>query len=227
MLIDNTEIIIINLETSRLRKEILENKFKELNITNYTFLPAFNGKNANITRNIEINKNFIYDWVPQQDKLMPGEIGNIISHFIAVCYAKMKKLNQVIILEDDIEICDDFVERYNLMMKEIPKNWNHIYLGAIANKLGDKISKYIYKSLPYMGTHSYIIRKAIYNDLIRKLSRMYGQTDFIMSEMIRTNKLNSYSFIPFFTYQNNKFSEVRNENINYSDSIIFYKKNIV
>jgi GR25 family glycosyltransferase involved in LPS biosynthesis len=143
---------------------------------------------------------------------------------MACSYAMMKDLNHVIILEDDVDICDDFIERYDLMIKEMPKNWNHIYLGAITNKLGYKINDHIYRSMPSMGTHAYMIRKAIYKDFIREFSRLNGATDFIMSEMIRTNKLNSYSFIPFFAYQNTDFSIVQNEKIiGENDSLIFYK----
>jgi hypothetical protein len=69
------EIIVINLEKSKQRKENIQKRFKELNITNYVFLPAFDGVLSNIKKKVNYrDKEFNVPWFPNQGELIPGEI---------------------------------------------------------------------------------------------------------------------------------------------------------
>jgi len=216
-------ILIINLNNSKERKNKISTRLNELGIHNYQFLSAFDGQlieNLTLNPNIFINSNI-------DRKFQKGEIGIILSHISAIKYAKMLKYESVLILEDDVEICEDFIDRLKKMKSELPFNWEHIYLGGIKLNLNpfNKISDHLYKSVFMMGLHSYIIRNIAYYKVENELMKFKVPADDAIAYMINENRLISYTHVPFFTYQNDNFSYIWNVSDEKKDATINHYKN--
>lgn len=196
-------IFIINLEQSIERKNKLINQLKKQNISNYYIFEAING----YTSNISVPQKSIYF----HKSLSPGSIGNVLSFINVFNIIKFNKIKEAIIFEDDVDICDNFIERYNNIINQVPEDWNHLFLGCIVKELGQQISTNIFKSQwNCLGTHSFVIKYSIINKLIHNFSKINGTTDEMIANMIEQNEIISYVVNPYLTFQNDPRSVMTN-----------------
>ena len=193
-------IIILNLERAKSRKENLINQFEERNISNYFFLPAYDGRymtNLTISANIGIGygsgRNF-----------QKAELAIIMSHLSAIKYAQMMGLDEVIILEDDVVLCNDWNERLEILKTAIPSDWEHIYLSGHSDYV--KFKKYeiptIIKSPKMVGAFAYMVKKDAYSKIINYCTSFMTTLDDMIMHMIDQKKLNSYAYFPFMAFHN-------------------------
>ena len=59
---------------------------------------------------------------------MAGMAGCFLSHFLCIQDAYMKWYERIAIFEDDVIFSDDFVKRLEKEIKEVPENWDILYL---------------------------------------------------------------------------------------------------
>ena len=78
--------------------------------------------------------------------LKPGEIGCTLSFRKVLSDAIKNNFNNILILEDDVNLVSNFEEKLNKSMKEVPKDWDIIYLGVSPYQFLDY--KYIKKDIP-------------------------------------------------------------------------------
>lgn len=204
------KIIVINLDKAQERKNRLIESFNRVGINpdDVLILSAFDGEilNNDFERTIfggAMDRTFA-----------KGEICCTLSHISAIKMAKSLKYKNVLILEDDIELCDNFLERINSIENQLPDSWDQIYIGAIVHNLGDKISENIYKvnGNSVMGTHSYILNSSSYDLVVKQLTEFNTSTDGEFSILHANNLLNSYIYIPLLTYQYSGHSYITNGN---------------
>lgn len=75
----------------------------------------------------------------------------------------------MLILEDDVELCNDFVKRFNLCMDELPENWNMFYLNGTSNYNHRDFSDLLYKVKRISGAFGYVVNSNFYDKLIKLL----------------------------------------------------------
>jgi GR25 family glycosyltransferase involved in LPS biosynthesis len=113
------------------RKNKLEQKFKDANITNYTFIEAVDGQNNDLS---SYNFKVISEWIePFSSRIMTkGEIGCSLSHYNI--WKKMidQNLDNILILEDDVEFTDE-VNNISEYFKFLPEDWDMVYFGGNHN----------------------------------------------------------------------------------------------
>ena len=191
-------IIVINLERAPDRREQLEKQFNKLNISDYTFYPAFdsiNVKNAffklPIMKGVGIGRN-----------LSSTELSIIISHISALKYVKIMKFDNVIILEDDVVICEDWKERIDNLLKNLPIDWEYVYLAGHSDYV--KIPMYenptIIKAPKMVGAFSYMVNQEGAEKLIKYCGEFMTTYDDMITHKIEAGKLNAYLYLPFMTY---------------------------
>jgi GR25 family glycosyltransferase involved in LPS biosynthesis len=205
------KIIVINLDRSPNKKERIKVQLDRFNL-DYIILPGFDG-------NLITNKSFDglfksggYNFkVGTKIPLIKTHVACALSHVFAINMAKALKSNNVLILEDDITICDDFNDRMKILEESIPQDWQHVYLGGmiweqfISTK---KRSKYIYETGVVSGTHAYILNSNSYQKMSEHLSQMSNNVDGMMCEILVKKIIKSYMFIPFFAYQETMKSDI-------------------
>lgn len=199
-------IIVLNLERSINRKQSMINQFNNLRMDeglHYYFLPAFDG--VNIT-NFSFNVNIAMGYGTGR-KFQKAEVGIIVSQIAAIKFAQTMNFDKVIILEDDVVLCEDWHERLDRLLNLLPETWEHVYLSGHSDYV--KLDKYanfgtpsIVEAPKMVGAFSYMVNKPAYSKLTRFTSSILTTFDDMVMYMIDQKKLNSYVYFPFMTFHN-------------------------
>jgi len=192
--------IILNLDRSSNRKKLLIDQFNNIGLTDYTFWPAFDGKdiiNGNV--NVRITKGY-----GNGRSLEKTEIAIIMSHISALKHAQVMGYDNVIILEDDVVVCDDWDNRLNILLKSLPTDWEYVYLAGHSDYV--TIPKYdkptIMKAPQMIGAFSYMVNKKGIAKLIKYCGELITTYDDMIMHKISENKLKAYLYLPFMTFHN-------------------------
>jgi GR25 family glycosyltransferase involved in LPS biosynthesis len=221
---NNIPIIVLNLERAEDRKNKIISQFMDLGINNYFIYPAFDAKNI---KNQSLSCGIIQGYGMGR-KLSYPEISIIISHLGALKFAQMMEFNNVIILEDDVILCKDWVKRLDKLLSMIPEDWEHIYLSGHSNYVSlpklDKIK--LYPSPKITGAWSYMVNKSAYSKIINYIMSFITTYDDMIMHMIEINKLKSYTYLPFLTYIGEGHSDNWGDKISNHPSINYFNENI-
>ena len=73
-------------------------------------------------------------------------------------------VKSVLVLEDDLELCDNFAENTQRFLEEVPDDWDMICLGGQLHIPPKKISEQVYQASNVICTHAFAISsKALLN----------------------------------------------------------------
>jgi GR25 family glycosyltransferase involved in LPS biosynthesis len=206
-----SKIIVINLERAKERKRKLLESFEKIGIdkNDVLFLPAFDGDILSDSFDRKIRGGLM------DRTFAKGELCCTLSHITAIKMAKSLNYKNILILEDDIVLCDDFLNKINNLEKQLPEHWQQIYIGAILDKYGEQISENLYKIISdetMMATHSYLLNNTVYDLVCDRLLEFNTATDGEYNKLHRENKLEPHVFIPLLTYQYDGYSYISNNN---------------
>lgn len=202
------KILIINLDRAEYRKEKMQRALKMYGIPDdkYVFLSAFDSEHlSNELERTLYGKNM-------DRTFAKGEICCTLSHIFALKFAKSQNYENVLILEDDVTICEDFVERLSLLESQLPTDWSQIYIGAGFDSLGKQISDNLHEASNLDGTYSYIVNKKYYDIIINHLMHFTTATDGEYQFLRNDKKILSYVFLPLFTYHSDEYSYICDKN---------------
>ncbi len=180
-------IFIINLKRRTDRRENMITKLKEQNIINYEFIEAFDGNEKSI-----IDKfNELVD-NKQTQIITSGHFACLLSHINAIKLAKSRNYSSIMILEDDVYFCNDFLNKLSNLM--IP-NYDMIYLGGIISKKKLFFNDWIrYSNI--MGAYGYILSSHLFDIVLTQLEKLTVYVDFFYMKKIQPN----YSTILLFDF---------------------------
>ena len=224
------KIIVINLEKSPDKKERIVNQLDKLGL-DHLVLFGFNGNLVTNGSFESLFKSGGYNYQPQiKNKLTKTHMACSLSHVFAINLASSMNYKNILVIEDDAVLCEDFVERLSILENEIPNDWEHIYLGGMIweNFISSKRrASHIYESTVVSGTHAYILNQNSYTKVTDYISRLENNVDGMMTNIIQEKLLKSYMFIPFFAYQDTLRSDIELGKIeDRSISKKFYSNNI-
>ena len=217
-------IIVLNLERNPVRKKALQDQFEKIGLTDYTFFPAFDGKNI-------INMSFtvpIIKGVGMGRKLSLPEISIIMSHIGALKHAQINEYEDVVILEDDVVLCEDWEKRLKILKNSLPKDWEYVYLAGHSDYV--KIPKYekptIMNAPKMVGAFSYLVNQAGIEKLIKYCGEFVTTYDDMITHKIESKKLKAYLYLPFMTYHEAGYSENWGINTPPHTSLKYFKNKI-
>jgi GR25 family glycosyltransferase involved in LPS biosynthesis len=217
-------IILLNLERAEERKQKIISQFSELGIEDYFVFPALDGKDI---KNQSLSCGIIQGYGLGR-KLSYGELCITLSHISILKFAQIMNFDKIIILEDDIVLCKDWVARINKLIDILPDDWEHVYLSGHSDYVKlpklDKIN--LSPSPKIIGTWSYMVNKTAYSKMIKYLMGLYTTTDDMIMHMIEIGKLKSYTYLPFVTYVADSFSDNFNSMTTNHPSIKYFNENI-
>jgi GR25 family glycosyltransferase involved in LPS biosynthesis len=183
--VDN--IYLINMDKDKKRLEIVTKECDNLNIK----FERFPGVNVN-----NLSKNILDKYIPKEiQKYSPnGMIGCGLSHLFIWKDAINKNYKTIVVFEDDISFTDDFNEYFLNIIKEVPEDYDILYLGykdTICNPPKDCSYNYVYKPYFPLHTHAMIIS----NKGLKKLVNIINKIDYHIDWLIAGNigKLNIYA----------------------------------
>ena len=157
--------------------------------------------------------------LPNSDgvRLRAGDIGCAFSHRSMVAEAKRRGWKSVLLLEDDVEFTDDFVNKVLSSISELPANWDLLYFGGNHSIAPIKINGTIHKITHTYTTHSYAVRDTAY-DLILSIfpenPKDYNkQVDVYYADIQK--QCNAYCTIPHLAWQKPGFSDIQEKITDY------------
>lgn len=150
-----------------------------------------------------------------------GSYACLQSHLEILKLSKKMNYKRILILEDDVVFNDNLNNIFSLYFNEVPENWDLLYLSGNHNQhCGynvDKVSEHIIKCNMTYSTHSYAIDSKIYDYIIEILNIGDKPIDVIYSDVQKVK--DCYSFYPGLSSQRNGYSDIINENVDYTKYI--------
>lgn len=183
------KVVVINLDRRTDRMEKLDAQLKELNIE-YERFSAVDGKALDIS---------------------PIRAGTL-SHYQVLEQSDEKK---VLILEDDALFCEDFNEKFEQVMQELPPTTAIFYLGALLPKHTGKVedigNPYWFKQIFSTGAQAYSVHPA----MVKMVSNYLKDYEWYIDIGLRTWAENRNAFIaqPNLVTQFPSYSDLRGEEV--------------
>lgn len=159
-------------------------------------------------------------------KVYNGELGGTISHSRVIKRIKDEKFDKVLILEDDIEFCENFDDKFKSSVKDLPEDWDLFFFGGNHTGGYNMVTKNIGRVYRTLALHSYAVRGKSISDLYQNMIQFIGHTlsyneqltpsvaaDYYMAKT--QPHFNSYSIFPNLTWQRESFSDLQQDIMNY------------
>jgi GR25 family glycosyltransferase involved in LPS biosynthesis len=194
-------IIVISLERAKERRERIKIQLSSLGLE-AMIMDAVDGKFLSDSQKNKIIKNPVTGF-RDGETFKPGEIGCLMSHIKAIKLAKEKKWNDVLILEDDVVLSEDFNKGIKFLMRIIPADWEHIYLGGHIYFMAPPVFEpaVLPSQFKISGAYAYFLRKSAYDNVLSEMSYMELPADDVFEKLIlREQRMKSYIFFPFLAY---------------------------
>ena len=147
------------------------------------------------------NKQFKTSW----DGFKPGELGNFASHYSAWKYVVDNNLDSLLVFEDDVIMHDDFMEKYNTIMNNVPLDYDVMSIFVDSNQYpryrpDHFINDYIAKGYQDWSTLCYVISRQGAEKLVRYVHEvgMDHPTDWFIFRKGHRGIFNVYTVPPEF-----------------------------
>ena len=154
-------------------------------------------------------------------ELKSGEIGAFLSHLEVIKYAKEQGLKNILIMEDDVEFCEDVNKSFFQRKKELPK-WDFLYFGANTtlnnihmnpSKSPTKVTNNIYRMKEGYTTHCYAVDSSVYDRLLTFHENVTQPIDVLYSSILEEYR--SYVFHPPLAWQRPGYSDIEEAHTNH------------
>jgi GR25 family glycosyltransferase involved in LPS biosynthesis len=193
-------IFVLNLDRAPERKAGMISQFQKLGIENYYFMPAYDGRYiTNLTFNANIGMGYGKGRLFQK-----GELAIIMTHLAIIKNANMMGYEEIIVLEDDVILCEDWYKRLDILKEKLPEDWDYVYLSGHSDYVNFK--KYedptLISSPKMVGAFSYMVNKLAYKKISNYCTSFMTTFDDMIMHMIDQGKIKSFTYFPFMTFHN-------------------------
>ena len=209
---DFDKIYIINLKHRTDRWDQIVHEFKKHNISmqNVIRWDAVNGKNMSndeIAQNTETFCRYFCN---------KGTVGCFLSHRGVWADVAKHGYRKVLILEDDIEFSDDFVQKMGTY--DVPDDWEIIFAGSYGSTVSNfcsntQVTENVVKPCWISGTHGYILNEKSANKLLNTFPKATYHVDISINAR---KDLNIYAFSPPLIFQSESETDIQTS----SDSLL-------
>ena len=141
-----------------------------------------------------------------QPKHMKGWMGCHNSHTRLIEKITNENHNLFMIFEDDVELCDDFIYKLEIIINSLPKDWELLFLGGW--NVGEKIqyNEFVDVAKKVYCMHAFIINKSISKKLLEKFKERVYKVDVLLAEILP--EINAYICNPTIAWQRAGFSNI-------------------
>lgn len=198
-------------------KKLVDRKIKVLEqldlfkITNFSFVELFDKDNWDES---DILKKYpkIND-----TNMTPAEKSLALKHAWIVQDMHEKKYDSILVLEDDVVLCENFVQQFNHYKKQLPKDWDIGWVGSCFNLREPEIPGLnVYKTdRGSRCTHAYILSEQFAKKIIIEIKNINLVSDCYYNHIVKQFNLNNYWFQPALAFQSLEFFSSLKENFNH------------
>jgi len=187
------------------RKDNLIKHLNKRGISDYEWVELYDKENWDVD---EVKKDYplIFDSVKHGKLLKLSEISLVLKHCFILKEIVNKNYESVLVLEDDVLLCNDFINDFNLYKKQLPDDWDLGWVGTCCDLVGStKDGMNVCKSLGTRCTHAYIVSNNGAKKITTFLSSVDDAADWFYNRLIIELNLNNYWFEPALAIQNKKY----------------------
>lgn len=194
------------------RKESLLEQFQEEKIYQYQFVENYD---KNTWKKSEIEREYPNVFIKWKKGLshynedsQNSERSLVLKHVSILKDIHKNNYKDALILEDDVTLCDDFVEYYNMFIDQLPNDWDIAWVGSCLNLHENSIDgKYVYKTnRGSRCTHAFLVSGRMVEKVIDDISNVCLPADHFYNHLIKEYDLNNYWFEPSLAIQSLEFS---------------------
>jgi len=188
------------------RKEKLIKVLSEENIFDYEFVCDYD-KDTWSEEEIKYDFPKIFEVVEGYGrKLKSSEISLSLKH-IKIIREVAEKYEYALVLEDDVILCDNFVEEFLESHNELPDNWDIAWVGTCCGlHAPTSEDKRVYRVNGSRCTHAYAISNIGAKKVLSELKYCNTGADFFFNLLIEKFNLNNYWFEPALAIQSPEFT---------------------
>ena len=196
------------------RKVILEDKIKELGLS-VKWVELHDKEDLDMNKVLLNHPNYnsrLRIQGHQNRFLRQSEISLIFKHNYIWEQMVENDIENVLVLEDDVVFADDFIEKFNEYITELPTDYDLLWVGTCCGIHATVTSEsHIYEGSGSRCTHAYMINKKCATKMLEHHKINNSPTDFMFNEAIRKYGLRNYWLEPSLIDQNEIFnSSVQN-----------------
>jgi len=161
------------------------------------------------------------DFGQVKKKLNNAEIGCFLSHHNLYKRILEEGHETALILEDDCLFLEGYKEVVEQALKDIPKDWDMLYLGQanydsikiaqsallFSNAIKENVSGRLYKASRCWLTHAYVVNRRVLPKLIEGTKVLYASIDGVLADL--QENLNVYAIYPNIVKQDGTRSSIR------------------
>lgn len=189
------KIFCLTLKDTPKRREYAENQFKLHNL-DVEFFEGINGEKFGLKTTIPYKDD---DPTGPDYFITSGHIGCILSHYMLWKTLMYLPYEEIIVLEDDVILADNFVEKFHSYKQQLPDDWQYVFLGHCCTPPDEYIIKtsdnIITTTHPPMCTHAYMIKKSSITNLLDTNHSAWAHID-IQIQKRSLKILKHYVFMP-------------------------------
>lgn len=188
------------------RKEELIKVLSEENIFDYEFVCDYD-KDTWSEEEIKYDFPKIFEVVEGYGrKLKSSEISLSLKH-IKIIREVAEKYEYALVLEDDVILCDNFVEEFLESHNQLPDNWDIAWVGTCCGlHAPTSEDKRVYRVNGSRCTHAYAISNIGAKKVLSELKYCNTGADFFFNLLIEKFNLNNYWFEPALAIQSPEFT---------------------
>ncbi len=137
-----------------------------------------------------------------------GAYGCLRSHVQAVNSAREQDAPSLLIFEDDAVLAPNFQNKFAQFIKEVPDDWDMLYLGALHKDEPIKITDHIYRITKANSTFAYALKSSVFDafiELNRRAEHVLDMNSYLLQE-----RFNCYCFMPNLAWVEAEYSDVQN-----------------
>ena len=121
--------------------------------------------------------------------LLDSQLGNLIAHMNVIRDAIYEKYTNILILEDDVFIHNDFNELHINLINKINNNYNLLFYGGIQKNWSDiNLENNFYKANNTYGAFAYALKSNIFEVILEKMNELVNPMDKLLLNLQYTLK---------------------------------------
>lgn len=142
-----------------------------------------------------------------------GNCGCTLSHYFLIERAKLLGFDNVMIFEDDADLTNQFKQRLQECIADLPEDWDMLLFAGIHKKPLIKITDRIYQVQETYTTGGYLLRSTMFDLVIDQFKSLQVPVDCFFVDMQLQRKI--FVTDPPIAWQRKSFSDIQNRVMHY------------
>jgi len=157
---------------------------------------------------------------PHPKKAFEGVAGGTQAHLNVLDFSFRNEIQKVLILEDDVEFVENFIDLFDSLSDFIPDYWEILYLGGMYRPRGMKVYRvndHIARVQDMMSTHAYAVKYPltglIYGDVVSTYPVLLDSMDGYLTKFQKIHE--AYAFTTPMAWQRADHSSIQKAHRDY------------